>query len=142
MVFFPQPARAQAATPTIEAGRIFLPESAPWLAEFLDEHASFPNGAHDDQVDSVTQFINYVRRTGNYTLIDWYKQQQAALDSAVKQPEVNVSACTACGSTFIQNIPGGKRCGQCGQQFSPINVRSAPSRKDVLLGRTTILAGN
>jgi predicted phage terminase large subunit-like protein len=54
-------ARAQAATPTIEAKRVFLPESAPWLAQFVDEHAAFPNAAFDDQVDSSTQFLNHVR---------------------------------------------------------------------------------
>ena len=31
-----------------------LPNSAPWLGEFLTELLSFPNGRHDDQVDSVS----------------------------------------------------------------------------------------
>ena len=47
-----------AITPMIEAGRIFLPESAPWLDTFLNEFEEFPNGEFDDQVDSVTQAIN------------------------------------------------------------------------------------
>jgi predicted phage terminase large subunit-like protein len=55
-------ARAQAVTPLIEAGRVFLPQSAPWLADFLDELAAFPTGVHDDMVDSVTQALNYLRR--------------------------------------------------------------------------------
>lgn len=56
--------RAYAVTPTIEAGRVYLPESAPWLADFLDEMAVFPNGEHDDTVDSVTQALNYFRKNG------------------------------------------------------------------------------
>ena len=32
----------------------YVPEYAPWLAEFLHEIASFPNGTHDDQVDCVS----------------------------------------------------------------------------------------
>ena len=54
-------ARAQAVTPLIEAGKVFLPESAPWLHDYLDELAAFPTGVHDDAVDSVTQALNYLR---------------------------------------------------------------------------------
>jgi predicted phage terminase large subunit-like protein len=54
-------ARAQSVTPLIEAGRVFLPESAPWLNDYLDEMAGFPAAVHDDAVDSTTQALNYVR---------------------------------------------------------------------------------
>ena len=54
--------RAQAITPIIEAGKVFLPENAPWLPDFLDEMASFPNGLHDDIVDSTSQALNYLRQ--------------------------------------------------------------------------------
>jgi predicted phage terminase large subunit-like protein len=53
--------RAQAVTPLMEAGRIFLPESAPWVSDFVEEMACFPNGIHDDVVDSTTQALNYLR---------------------------------------------------------------------------------
>jgi len=53
--------RAMAVTPLIEAGRVFLPESAPWLAGYVDELAAFPTGAHDDAVDSTTQALNHIR---------------------------------------------------------------------------------
>jgi predicted phage terminase large subunit-like protein len=54
-------ARAEAITPLIEAGRVFLPESVPWLNDYVDELAAFPNGVHDDAVDSTTQALNYLR---------------------------------------------------------------------------------
>ncbi len=54
-------ARAQAITPLIEAGKVFLPESAPWLSDYVDELAAFPTGVHDDAVDSTTQALNYLR---------------------------------------------------------------------------------
>ena len=57
--------RAQAVTPLIESGRVFLPESAGWLEDFEDELAAFPSAAHDDAVDSLTQALNYLR--GNCT---------------------------------------------------------------------------
>ncbi len=59
-------ARAEAVTPMFEAGRVFLPADAPWLNDFVDELAMFPNGAHDDMVDSTTQALNYLRQ-GPYT---------------------------------------------------------------------------
>jgi predicted phage terminase large subunit-like protein len=41
----------------IEEGMVYLPKTAPWLAAFESEVAVFPNGKHDDQVDSMTQFL-------------------------------------------------------------------------------------
>lgn len=46
--------RAEAVTGLIEAGQVFLPRTAPWLEEFIREHAVFPNGVHDDQVDTTS----------------------------------------------------------------------------------------
>ena len=51
--------RMEAQTPRIEAGHVLLPKDAPWLAEFLTEILAFPNGRHDDQVDSVSQFLKW-----------------------------------------------------------------------------------
>jgi predicted phage terminase large subunit-like protein len=53
--------RAQAVTPLVEAGKVFLKESAPYLQDYLDEFAAFPTGVHDDAVDSTTQALNYLR---------------------------------------------------------------------------------
>ena len=60
-------ARAQAVTPLIEAGKVFLPESVPWLNQYIDELAAFPTGAHDDAVDSTTQALNYLRHQRLHT---------------------------------------------------------------------------
>ena len=60
-------ARAQAVTPLIEAGKVFLPESVPWRNEYIDELAAFPTGAHDDAVDSTTQALNYLRHQRLHT---------------------------------------------------------------------------
>lgn len=54
-------ARANAATPLIEAGKVYLPESAPWLFDYIEELSAFPNAKHDDQVDSTTQALSYMR---------------------------------------------------------------------------------
>ena len=50
-------ARAAGVSPLIEAGNVYLPHPAwaPWVNDFIEECAAFPNGAHDDQVDAMTQ---------------------------------------------------------------------------------------
>ena len=52
-------ARAHAVSPQIEAGNVYVldPEVAPWVGGFIDECAAFPQGAHDDQVDAMTQAL-------------------------------------------------------------------------------------
>ena len=54
--------RAQAIAPYAEAGNIFLPNpaKAPWVHDFLEECAAFPNAAHDDDVDAMSQAITYL----------------------------------------------------------------------------------
>ncbi len=52
-------ARAAAVSPLIEAGNVYLPhpDYAPWVRDFIEECAAFPYGAHDDQVDAMTQVL-------------------------------------------------------------------------------------
>jgi predicted phage terminase large subunit-like protein len=52
-------ARAAGISPVIEAGNVYLPhpQVAPWVEDFIEECAAFPNGAHDDQVDAMTQAL-------------------------------------------------------------------------------------
>ena len=58
--------RAAAVSPEVEAGNWYLPHPgiAPWVLEFIEECASFPQGAHDDQVDAWSQGGNYLRSRG------------------------------------------------------------------------------
>jgi len=55
--------RATACTPLVEAGKVYLPEDADWLADFLEEVSSFPSAPHDDMVDAFSQALNYVRES-------------------------------------------------------------------------------
>ena len=52
-------ARVNAVSPLIEAGKVYIPESAPWVHEFIEECSSFPTGEHDDQVDTMSQAMSY-----------------------------------------------------------------------------------
>ena len=46
----------------MESGNVYIPRSAPWVGDFIEECASFPNAAHDDQVDAMTQALIYLYR--------------------------------------------------------------------------------
>lgn len=64
--------RANAVTPTIEAGRVYLPEGASWLTDYLDELSSFPTARHDDLVDSTTMALDWMRRPSPvYSVEEW-----------------------------------------------------------------------
>jgi predicted phage terminase large subunit-like protein len=60
-------ARAEAVTAFIESGNVFIPEAhiAAWADEFIEEAAAFPTGAHDDQVDAMTQALNRLFISGS-----------------------------------------------------------------------------
>ena len=49
--------RASQQSPKFERGEVFVPNDAPWLKTFEEELISFPHFKHDDQVDSVVQFL-------------------------------------------------------------------------------------
>lgn len=53
--------RFSTESPAIEAGRIWLPYDAPWLAEYLLEITTFPFSAEADQVDMTSQFLKWWR---------------------------------------------------------------------------------
>ena len=53
-------ARAAAVSPLVTSRNVHLPavELAPWIADLTEECRSFPNTAHDDQVDALSQGVN------------------------------------------------------------------------------------
>jgi predicted phage terminase large subunit-like protein len=57
--------RMVAQSAKIEAGHVHLPKDAPWLGAFLMELLGFPNGANDDQVDSVSQLLVWMQRSNH-----------------------------------------------------------------------------
>lgn len=53
--------RAYDAAAFIESGNVMLPEWADWLDGFMNEAATFPSGAHDDQLDPMFDAIKDVQ---------------------------------------------------------------------------------
>ena len=58
--------RVFGASGIIQAGRLFIPERAHWVAEFVGELVGFPGATYDDQVDATTQLLLWVQEKGHY----------------------------------------------------------------------------
>ena len=54
-------ARAEAVSIFVDSGNVYLPEKAPYRADLDYELINFPAVDHDDQVDCMTQALNYFR---------------------------------------------------------------------------------
>jgi len=61
----PKTVRLAGVSNYLESGLVILPKDAPWLGAFEAEVLSFPGGRHDDQVDSLTQYLAWVRERGS-----------------------------------------------------------------------------
>lgn len=57
-------ARANAASPIVEAGNVYLPKGRPWAEKLADSLAAFPVGEWDDDVDAFTQMVLHVQKKG------------------------------------------------------------------------------
>lgn len=53
--------RAVGVSSMVEAGQLFLPADAHWLADFKKEVIAFPSSRHDDQVDALLQLLEWAR---------------------------------------------------------------------------------
>jgi predicted phage terminase large subunit-like protein len=51
--------RVEVQSVKLEEGLVAVPERAPWRDEFRKELLAFPNGKHDDQVDALSQFLDW-----------------------------------------------------------------------------------
>jgi len=51
-------ARANAVSPIVEAGNVFLKRGASFSDELMEEASLFPTGKHDDMVDAMTQALS------------------------------------------------------------------------------------
>ena len=75
--------RMHAQTAMIENGFVRVPERAPWLAQYLNEMTVFPNGRHDDQVDSTAQMLDWFKYGGgpssNAGIFELYRQRAEEL---------------------------------------------------------------
>ena len=75
--------RANAIAPILESGMVWASED-DWAQELIEECAAFPNGSHDDQVDSMTMALARFRMGNFISLADDY-QDEGGEDSLVHE---------------------------------------------------------
>lgn len=64
--------RANAVAPILESGMVWAPDT-DWAEDLIEECAAFPNGDHDDQVDSTIQALMRFR-SGNFITLSTDEQ--------------------------------------------------------------------
>jgi predicted phage terminase large subunit-like protein len=96
--------RLGTVTPMIEEGRVYLPQSAIWLDDFIYELCGFPGLRNDDQVDSTSQFLAWLRDQGNPGNVYLFYQQEFERSRAMAEDRTcpmrappGVSHFQACG---------------------------------------------
>ena len=73
--------RLHAQTAAIENGFVHLPREASWLDGYVHELLTFPNGRHDDQVDSTAQALDWFRqRASEPGMLAYYRELLEAPD--------------------------------------------------------------
>jgi predicted phage terminase large subunit-like protein len=79
--------RMHSVTPTIENGFVYLPEKAEWLAGYLHELTTFPNSKFDDQCDSTSQALDWIKKGVPlvYGLTEYIKQLEAKRANTVPE---------------------------------------------------------
>src|SRR6516164_2865877 len=105
--------RMHAQTAMIENGFVSIPQGAPWLAQYLHEMAVFPNGKHDDQVDSTAQFLEWLQKPFPGQNIFELYQRDAEKLKCQREPErrkpprpVNVRVQAPPGIGAVQTFSG------------------------------------
>jgi predicted phage terminase large subunit-like protein len=69
--------RLQQILPFIQAGNLFLPQGAKWVPELIEECAQFPDSAHDDIVDALSQGVSFL-------MFGAYASKEAAAKAALE----------------------------------------------------------
>ena len=70
--------RMHSVTSTIENSFVHIPDKAAWLSKYLHELAMFPKGKYDDQADSTSQALDWIKQqsaTHVRGLIEYWKQE-------------------------------------------------------------------
>ncbi len=78
--------RMMSVTPQIEAGFVFLPRSASWLQDFINEITAFPNHPLKDLADALSQLLRYLHN-GNRSMADILAGVGVGERRAVEQEE-------------------------------------------------------
>jgi predicted phage terminase large subunit-like protein len=81
-------ARAEATADVVNSKRVFLPKFTPWKDDFVHALSIFPNGKHDDDVDSFAMAINYLtkRFSSSFSVYPGYNDDIHCVDDPSYKP--------------------------------------------------------
>ena len=129
--------RMHSVTSSIENGFVHLPENAPWLADYLNELKSFPRGKFDDQCDSTSQALDWIKTGCPFeNFRQRLKTQAEQTESAFYGKQMEPEPCPFCRSR--ETFPEGAevRCRDCGKRWDrTIRSHARVTRADMLDGR-------
>ena len=129
--------RLHSVTSTIENGFVHLPDEADWLDEYRHELANFPKGKYDDQCDSTSQALHWVKKGCAFeNFRQLLKAQAEQAESAIYGKQVEPEPCPFCRSR--KTFPEGAevRCRDCGKGWDrAIRTHARVTRADMLSGR-------
>ena len=98
--------RLHAQTAMIE-NFVYIPEAAPWLAEYLHELMVFPNGKHDDQVDSTAQFLDWFKKPyPGQAIVEYYRMRAESRQNPENPERYRVRLQAPSGMGSVQTFSG------------------------------------
>jgi predicted phage terminase large subunit-like protein len=98
--------RLNAQTAMIETF-VYIPEAAPWLAEYLHELMVFPNGKHDDQVDSTAQFLDWFKKPyPGQAIVEYYRMRAESRQNPENPERYRVRLQAPSGMGSVQTFSG------------------------------------
>jgi predicted phage terminase large subunit-like protein len=98
--------RLNAQTAMIE-NFVHLPETAPWLDEYLHELTVFPKGKHDDQVDSTAQFLDWFKKPfPGQGIFEFYRMQAERRQNPDNPERYRVRLQAPSGMGAVQTFSG------------------------------------
>jgi predicted phage terminase large subunit-like protein len=97
--------RLDAQTGVIENGLVYLPTEAHWGAEYLHELSTFPKSKYDDQVDSTSQALEWLKqRVPGWGLLQYYADLVEELQAGSSSRMITLKVPT--GISHVGTITG------------------------------------
>jgi predicted phage terminase large subunit-like protein len=116
--------RLHSVSSTIENGFTYLPESADWLAEYLHELTTFPSTKHDDQADSTSQALDWVKTCPTYPVLEYNLRMALERDYPITErmlkefdAEQEPVKCPQCKNSSPTQYGRKCHCESCGQHW-------------------------
>ena len=118
-------ARAQATAPLWESGSIELPDpqvfNVRWIEDYIHNICTFPKAAHDDDMDSTSQALIYMRNRLGGGILDFYRRQAAGEFARPQASQPPARAFAIAGSSALPApLPGSSVSGSSGPDPSGV----------------------